>query len=88
MDPPPMEDQLLAFKALVQAAVPQAVSPPSKFVRKVDEIPSMEISPVDPFQKALIFTEKALIGKFTGLWSSPKAVELWISEHCNPMLHG
>ena len=29
---------------------------------------------------ALLLSEKALIGKFTGLWPSPKAVEQWITE--------
>ena len=73
-------DQLQAFKALVQVVTPQAASQaPSKFVKKMDEIPSLELSPTDPRQKALILSEKSLIGKFTGLWPSPKAVELWIA---------
>jgi len=29
------------------------LSDPSKFVKKIDEIPSLELSPSDPFQKAL-----------------------------------
>ena len=75
-------DQLTTFKALVQAVVPQAAShTPSKFVKKMDEIPSLELSPLDPCQKALLLSEQALIGKFTGLWPSPKAVEIWIAEH-------
>ena len=74
--------QLIAFKALVQAAAPQAAShSSSKFMKNMDEIPSLELSPSDPCQKALILSEQALIGKFTGLWPSPKAVEMWIAEH-------
>ena len=66
---------LTAFKALVQAAAPQEAShSSSKFMKKMDKIPSLEISPSDPCQKALILSEQALIGKFTGLWPSPKAV--------------
>ena len=81
--------QLAAFKALVQAAVPQAAShSSSNFVKNMDEIPSLELSPSDPCQKALILSEQALIGKFTGLWPSPKAVEIWIAEHWNPLLSG
>ena len=76
--------QLVAFKALIQAAAPQAAShSSSKFVKKMDEIPSLELSPSDPCQKALLLSEQALIGKFTGLWPSPKVVELWIVEHWN-----
>ena len=54
----------------------------------MDEIPSLELSPLDPCQKSLTLSEKSLIGKFTGLWSSPKVVELWIAEHWNPLLQG
>ena len=54
----------------------------------MDEIPSLELSPTDRCQKALILSKKALIGKFIGLWPSPKAVELWIVEHWNPILQG
>ena len=81
--------QLAAFKALVQAVAPHAAShTSSKFVKKMDEIPSLELSPTDPCQKALILSKQALIGKFTGLWPNPKAVELWIAEHWNPLLQG
>ena len=81
--------QLAAFKALVQAAAPQAASlSSSKFVKKMDEIPSLELSPSDPCQKYLVLSEQALIGKFTGLWPSPKAVENCIAEYWNPLLQG
>ena len=74
--------QLAAFKALVQAATPQAASHySSKFMKNMDGIPSLELSPTDPCHKALILSEKALIGKFTGLWPSPMVVEIWIAEH-------
>ena len=81
--------QLATFKALVQAAAPQAASQTSsKFMKKMDEIPSLELSPTNPCQKSLILSEQALIAKFTGLWPRPKAVELWIVEHWNPLLQG
>ena len=81
--------QLATFKALVQVVAPQAAChSSSKFMKKMDDIPSLELSPSDPCQKALILSEQALIGKFTGLWASPKAVEIWISEHWNPLLQG
>ena len=81
--------QLTAFKALVQAVAPQAAShTSSKFVKKMDEIPSLELSPTDPCHKALILLEKALIDKFTGLWPNPKAMEHWIAKHWNPILQG
>ena len=82
-----IEAQLLAFKALVHVAAPQAASfPTSKFMKKIDEIPSLELSPSYPCQKAIILSERALIEKITRLWLSPKAIELWIVEHWNPIV--
>ena len=48
----------------------------------------MELSPLDPCQKAIILSDKTLIDKFTGLWPSPKAIEIWIAEHWNPIVQG
>jgi len=71
-------DPLVAFQALVRSAGPKAkAAPPAKFVKKLDEIPTLELSPAEPCRLALTFSETALIGKFTGLWPSPKAVEAW-----------
>ena len=84
-----IEAQILAFKALVHAAAPQAASlPPSKFMKKIEEIPSLELSPSDPCQKAITLSERALISKFTGLWPSPKEIELLIAEHWKPIVQG
>ena len=75
-------DTMEAFRTLVRAAGPRAkAAPPAKFVKKMDEIPSVELSPSDPCRMALLLSDKALIGKFTRLWPSPKAVGQWISEH-------
>ena len=69
-------DPLEAFKALVRSAGSRAkAAPPAKFVKKMDEIPSLELSPSDQCRMALTLSEKSLIGKFTGLWPSPKVVE-------------
>ena len=57
-------------------------------MKKMDETPSLELSPTDPCQKVLILSEKAFIGKFTGLWHNSKVVKLWIIEHWNPNLQG
>ena len=74
-------DPVEAFKVLARAAGPRAkAAPPAKFVKKMDEIPSVELSPSDPCRMALMLSEKALIGKFTGLWPNPKAVDQWIAE--------
>ena len=75
-------DPVEAFKVLVRSAGPRAkASPPAKFVKKMDEIPSVELSPSDPCRMALMLSEKAFIGKFTGLWPNPKAVDQWINTY-------
>ena len=56
-----------AFNALVRLAGPKAKpSLSSKFVKNMEEIPSLELSPKEPSSLALLLAEKALIGKFTG----------------------
>jgi hypothetical protein len=84
-----VEDSLEAFKELVRkAGAKSKLSPPSKFIKKLDEIPSLELSPEDPCNCALFLAERTLIGKFTGLWPSPKTVEAWIEERWGPMIQG
>ena len=83
------EDLLEAFKALVRSAGPKAKpSLSSKFVKKMEEIPSLELSPEEPCDLALLLAENALIGKFTGLWPSPKMVEAWVEDRWKPLMHG
>jgi len=82
-------DSLKAFEALVQTSKPRTASlPSSKFVKKLDEIPTVELSSSDPCRKAVQLAENALIGKFTGLWPSPKSVENWMAENWKPLLQG
>jgi hypothetical protein len=60
----------------------------TKFVKNMEEIPSLELSPEEPCNIALSLAENALIGKFTGLWPSPKMVEAWTKERWMPLIQG
>ena len=83
------EDPLEAFKALVRLAGPKAKpSLSSKFVKKMEEIPSLELSLEEPCNLSLLLTEKALIEKFTGLWPSPRMVEAWMEDRWKPLMQG
>jgi len=83
------KDPLEAFKALVRSAGPKSKpSLSSKFVKKMEEIPSLELSPEQPCTLALLLAEKALIGKFTGLWPSPKTVEAWMDDRWKSLIQG
>ena len=46
-----------------------------KYVKKANGIPSVEFPVEQPCQIALNLAERGLIGKFTGLWPSPKAID-------------
>ena len=83
------KDPLEAFKALVRSAGPKPKPVlPSKFVKKMEEIPSLELTPEQPCSIALILAETCLIGKFTGLWPSPKAVEAWTNDRWKSLIKG
>jgi hypothetical protein len=49
----------------------------SKFVKKLDEIPKVDILPSTSRKKALDLADKGLIGQFTGIWPSPKWLFGW-----------
>jgi len=78
-----------AFKALIRPSREKSMpSSSSKFVRKLEELPSLELSPAEPCDLALTLAEKALIGKFTGLWPSPKAVTTWMNDCWKHLVQG
>jgi hypothetical protein len=83
------KDFVEAFKSLARSAGPKPKpSLSSKFVKKMEEIPSLELDPEEPCKLALLLAENALIGKFTGLWPSPKAVEAWMDERWKTLIQG
>ena len=76
--PPPLPPELLAFKRLVASSGKQkGNSLVQQFVKKVD-IPSVELPAERPCQMALNIYERGLIGQFTGLLPSPKAIDGWV----------
>jgi hypothetical protein len=83
------KDPLEAFKNLVRSTGPKSKpSLSSKFVKKMEEIPSLELSPEAPCEFALLLAENTLIGKFMGLWPSPKTVEAWMDERWKMLIQG
>lgn len=76
------------FKALLQSQNLNSKGPPQprKLIKKLDDIPLMIIDSSDPRRTAILLSKKALIGKFTGLWPTPKAIDLWVAQHWTPKL--
>ena len=67
---------LEAFKRLIASNGKRKRAASNKFVKKVD-IPSVELTAERICRFALNLVEQGLIGEFTGLWPSPKAIEGW-----------
>ena len=68
--PPDLE----AFKRLIASSGKRKGGASNKFVKKVD-IPSIEIPIERIYRSTLNIAEQGLIGQFTGLWPSLKAIE-------------
>jgi hypothetical protein len=50
--------------------------------------PQLDLPPTKPRKKALNLSQRALVGKFTSLWPSPKVVETWVVEQWSPKING
>ena len=77
MDPPDPESVEDRFHSIVATmpTVQAAAAPRSKFVKRA-EIPEVKLNSAASKRKAVTLSEKGLIGLFTGLWPSPRSVEV------------
>jgi len=76
---PPLPPKIDAFKRLVASCGKRKANPNQQnFVKKVESIPSIELPTEHPCRTALNLAERRLIGQFTGLWPSPKAIDGWV----------
>ena len=76
-DPPPiyLEDSV-AFNNLIAGKsmkLGSALVP--KFVKKLDEVPIIELPPQHPIHIAVSLADRALVDQFTGLWPSPNTTD-------------
>ena len=78
-DPASIEDKFHNIVASLPSDLSAAV-PASRFVKRV-EIPEVKLSSVASKRKAVALSEKGLIGLFTGLWPSPRSVEIWLNKN-------
>ena len=83
--PPPLPPELDVFKRLV-ATYGKRKGGPHRFAKKVD-IPSVELPAERICQITLNLVERGLIGKFTGLWPSPKAIDSWVQRNWRPLVY-
>ena len=79
--------EILAFKALIAGrskVMAQNATP--KFVKRLDEVPTIDLPPLHPMQVAISLADRALVEQFTGLWPSPKTIDNWIQKNWRPLL--
>jgi len=87
MEPPPpslsdVEDFIKLLDSLPQKKVTKA----AKFVKRLDDIPEIELPPEGPIPVALSLAECALVGQFTGLWPSSKTTKSWVARNWVPLI--
>ena len=80
--PPPSSAKEVSFTRLVNAHGKKKVSdPPPKFVKKIDSIPEITLPSEKPIQLDVSLADRALIGKFTGLWLTPRSTDAWVQNN-------
>jgi hypothetical protein len=71
------------FADMVKASrgVGEKCSVKSRFVKRSDSIPNLDLGFTVAKQNSIHLKEKSLIGKFTGHWPNPKTVQEWVSKN-------
>jgi hypothetical protein len=69
-----------AFANLVKAShqVGEKCCVKSRFVKKSNSIPNLDMGFSVEKQNAIHLNEKSLIGKFTSHWPNPKTIQEWV----------
>ena len=78
----PLMPSLMAFKKITAGANKRTLTEmQKKFVKKLDCMPSIELPIEETCRSTLNLVDRGLIGQFTSLWPSPKAVEEWVQRN-------
>lgn len=73
--------ELLAFKPLVGDCSKRPISASQqKFIKKMEAISTVALPAEELCRAALNIAKRGLIGQFTGLWPSPRAIESWVQH--------
>ena len=86
-EPPPPPSPASSFRRLVEACTKHSttVEAPS-FVKKLQDIPEIDLPPDQPMKIALSLSERSLIGQFMGLWPSSRTTENWVQRNWRPLI--
>jgi hypothetical protein len=56
------------------------------FVKKLNDIPEIDLPPDLPIKVALSLSDRGLIGQFMGLWPSTRSTDNWIQRNWRPLI--
>jgi hypothetical protein len=83
--PPPSPSA--SFRKLVTACTKKASQgEPSSFVRRLEDIPEINLPPEQPMKVAISLSERGLVGQFMGLWPSTRTTDNWIQWNWRPLI--
>ena len=82
---PPLPPELEAFKMLIASGRKRTGGGVQRFVKKVD-IPSVKLLAEQTCCFALNLADRGLIGQFSSLWPSPKAIDGWMQRNWRPLV--
>jgi hypothetical protein len=79
-------DAEVVFSSLLASLPKKKKFEATKFIKKLDDVPEVNLPPEGPIQVTLSLADRALVGQFTGLWPSPKSTENWVVKNWNPLI--
>jgi hypothetical protein len=86
-EPPPPPSPSTSFRRLVEACSKKStVSEAPSFVKKLNDIPEIDLPPEYPMKVTLSLSERGLIGQFMGLWPSTRSTDNWIQRNWRPLI--
>jgi len=86
---PPPDPNVANFQASIASLGNYAhKSLPTIFVKKMELIPEFKLLVATSRHMALALADRGLIGQFTGIWPSPKSMDLWMKKNWAAMIKG
>jgi hypothetical protein len=75
-EPPPPPSPTASFNKLITACRKKSIQEESSsFVRRMDNVPEINLPPEQPMKVALSLSERGLVGQFMGLWPSTRTTD-------------
>ena len=70
-----LEDSVAFSNLIAGKSMKPRYAPIPKFVKKLDEVPIIELLPQHPMHIVVSLADRALVGQFTGLWPPPNTTD-------------